>query len=419
MADKQASFSSFFDSYASNDKMLRLLREKNLYAQTEEVLESPDANLVESYLSKRDWQVRESSNTSYSFQGLNNYISSEIIKQYWLDNLYSAKIRKAYKKGDFHIHDLGLLTSYCVGWDLQDLLLTGFGGVSGKTESKPPKHLRTALGQIVNFLYTLQGEAAGAQAFSNFDTLLAPFIRSDKLAYPEVKQALQEFVFNMNIPTRVGFQAPFTNVSLDLMVSPIFAEQSVVIGGQPQQQKYADFQAEMDIFNQALLEVLAEGDGNGNVFSFPILTYSITEDFDWDNPNLACLWEVTAKYGIPYFSNFINSDLKPEDSRSMCCRLRLDTRDLVAQGGGLFGANPLTGSIGVVTINLPRIGYITDNEEDFFKRLSYVMDLAQESLEIKRQAVEDLTEKGFYPYSKFYLRHIKERLGVYLSLIHI
>ncbi|GAG21191.1 unnamed protein product, partial [marine sediment metagenome] len=258
-------------------------------------------------------------------------------------------------QGDFHIHDLNLLSVYCVGWDLFDLLVEGFRGVWGKVESKPANHLRTALGQIVNFFYTLQGEAAGAQAFSNFDTLLAPFIRFDRLDYKGVKQALQEFIFNINVPTRVGFQTPFTNVTLDLNVPGYYADQCVVIGGKAQDTTYADFQKEMGLFNKAFLEVMAEGDARGRVFTFPIPTYSITKGFDWENPILDDLWEMTAKYGIPYFSNFVNSDMNPEDARSMCCRLRIDNRQLEKRGGGLFGSNPLTGSIGVVTINMPKI----------------------------------------------------------------
>ena len=302
---------------------------------------------------------------------------------------------------------LGLLSVYCVGWDLHDLLTVGFKGVSGKMESKPPKHLRSALGQIVNFFYTLQGEAAGAQAFSNFDTLLAPFIRYDKLTYEDVKQALQEFVFNINVPTRVGFQTPFTNITLDLTVPSYYATQGVVRGGEIQKETYGEFQKELDMFNKAFLEVMLAGDAKGRVFTFPIPTYNMTKDFNWDNPNLELLWKMTAKYGIPYFSNFINSDMNPEDARSMCCRLRLDNRELRTRGGGLFGASPLTGSIGVVTINLPRIGYTAKDEEEFFVQLLEKMNLAKESLEIKRKILEKLTEENLYPYIKFYLRNIK------------
>jgi len=283
----------------------------------------------------------------------------------------------------------------------------------GKVESGPARHFRTALGQIVNFFYTLQGEAAGAQAFSSLDTYLAPFIRADGLGYGEVKQALQEFVFNLNVPTRVGFQTPFTNITLDVDVPRMLAQEPVIIGGERQDTVYGDYQHEMDLFNRAFLAVMAEGDAKGRVFTFPIPTYNITRDFDYDDPRLQPLWEVTARYGIPYFSNFVNSDLSPEDARSMCCRLRLDTRELSHRGGGLFGANPLTGSVGVVTINLPRIGYLAANEAEFLARLDHLMDLARESLEIKRKALERLTDKGLYPYARFYLRDMHERHGSY------
>jgi ribonucleoside-triphosphate reductase (formate) len=370
-------------------------------------------DLIDAYLDKSDWQVNENSNMSYSLQGLNNYISSELSKVYWLNKIYPREIQEAHSKGDFHIHDLGLLSVYCVGWDLYDLLLCGFQGATGKIESKPAKHFRSVLGQIVNFFYTLQGESAGAQAFSNLDTLLAPFIRYDGLSYRDVKQALQEFLFNVNVPTRVGFQTPFTNVTLDLTVPSYYADKAVIIGGEMRSEIYSDFQEEMDVFNKAFLEVMCEGDAKGRVFTFPIPTYNISEDFDWDNPNMEILWKVTAKYGIPYFANFINSDMKPEDARSMCCRLRIDNRELIRKGGGLFGASPLTGSIGVVTINMPRLGFLSRDEHEFFNRLGRLMDLAKESLEIKRKVLEQFIEKNLYPYMKFYLRSVKQRFNVY------
>lgn len=370
-------------------------------------------NIIDQYLDKLDWKVSENSNMTFSLQGLNNYISSEISKNYWLNKIYSPEIAWTHTNGDFHIHDLNILSVYCVGWDLQDLLLTGFRGVPGKIESKPPKHFRTALGQMVNFLFTLQGESAGAQAFSNVDTLLAPFIRYDNLTYEEIKQALQEFIFNLNVPTRIGFQTPFTNITLDLLVPGYMKSQHAIIGGEPVEETYGDFQKEMNMFNKALLEVFQEGDARGRVFTFPIPTYNITGDFDWDNPNLESLWEMTAKYGIPYFSNFVNSSMKPEDARSMCCRLRIDNRELENRGGGLFGSNPLTGSIGVVTINLARIGHLAKTEEDFLDKLENLMDLARNSLEAKRKMLERLTEKDLYPYAKFYLRNIKQRYGNY------
>ena len=369
--------------------------------------------LVDNYLKQLDWQVNENSNMSYSIQGLNNYIASEISKNYWLNKIYPADIRNAHINGDIHIHDLNIISVYCVGWDLKDLLTEGFTGVKGKIESAPAKHFRTALGQVVNFMYTMQGEAAGAQAFSNFDTLLAPFIRYDNLTYDQVKQAMQEFVFNMNVPTRVGFQTPFTNITMDLTVPSYYAEQPVIIGGELMEETYKDFQKEMDMLNKAFFEVMMKGDNSGRVFTFPIPTYNITKDFDWDNKNIEGLWEMAAKYGIPYFSNFINSDMSPEDARSMCCRLRIDNRELEYRGGGLFGSNPLTGSVGVVTINLPKIAANTETKGEFMAKLAEKMELAKESLEIKRALLEDLTDKNLYPYTKFYLRDIKSRFGVY------
>lgn len=372
-----------------------------------------NVNLVDSYLKQLDWKVNENSNMSYSIQGLNNYIASEISKQYWLNKIYPTEIKNAHVNGDIHIHDLNIISVYCVGWDLKDLLTEGFTGVKGKVESAPAKHFRTALGQVVNFMYTMQGEAAGAQAFSNFDTLLAPFIKYDNLDYKQVKQAIQEFVFNMNVPTRVGFQTPFTNITMDLTVPSYYADQSVIIGGEYMEATYKEFQNEMDMLNKAFFEVMMEGDNSGRVFTFPIPTYNITKDFDWDNKNIEGLWEMSAKYGIPYFSNFINSDMSPEDARSMCCRLRIDNRELEYRGGGLFGSNPLTGSVGVVTINLPKIAETSETKGEFLQKLAEKMELAKESLEIKRALLEDLTDKNLYPYTKFYLRDIKSRFGVY------
>lgn len=372
-----------------------------------------NVGLMESYISRMDWKVKENSNMSYSLQGLNNYISSDITAEYWLNKIYPPAVRDAHYAGDIHIHDLSLLSVYCVGWDLQDLLVEGFKGVAGKVESSPPKHFRSALGQIVNFFYTLQGEAAGAQAMSNFDTLLAPFVRYDNLEYKEVKQALQEFVFNINIPTRVGFQTPFTNITMDLNVPSTLKDSPIIIGGEYKEETYEGFQAEMDLINAAFAEVMMEGDAKGRVFTFPIPTYNITEDFDWSNPKLENIWKMTGKYGIPYFSNFVNSDMSPEDARSMCCRLRLDNRELRKRGGGLFGANPLTGSIGVVTLNLPRVGYMAKDEADFLSRLDELIELSAESLSIKRKILEKFTNGDLYPYSKFYLRKIKESTGVY------
>ncbi len=386
---------------------------RDQHARMREIARQGGLELIESYLSKVDWRVRENSNMSFSLQGLNNYISSEISKSYWLHKIYPPEVREAHINGDMHIHDLNALAPYCVGWDLMDLLIRGFGGVHGKVESRPAKHFRPALGQIVNFLYTTQGETAGAQAFSNVDTLLAPFIAYDGLNYKQVKQALQEWVFNLNVPTRVGFQTPFSNITLDLKVPQHLATQSIIIGGKPQDATYGEFQREIDIFNQALFEVLSEGDAKGRVFTFPIPTINITTDFDWNSPIVDLIMQATAKYGIPYFANYVNSDLKPEDARSMCCRLRLETKELKHRGGGLFGSNPLTGSIGVVTIDLPRIGYLSNSEEEFYQRLLRLMEIAKTSLEIKRKVLERFTDSGLYPYSKHYLSSIKERTGAY------
>jgi len=370
---------------------------------------------VDSYLAELDWQVKENANMTFSLQGLNQYVGSYISKKYWLDKIYPKEVRDAATNEDFHIHNLELLAPYCAGWDLYDFLKKGFGGVSGKIECKPPRHLRTALGQLINVLFTLQGETAGANAVSNFDTLLAPFIRYDHLTYPQVKQALQEFLFNCMVPTRVGFQTPFLNVSLDIKAPAFLAKQPVIIGGEIQNETYGEFQEEMNMFIKAFYEGIMEGDAKGRPFTFPIPTVSITKDFDWDNPNLTAMWEATAKYGINYFSNFIHSDMSPEDARSMCCRLRLDNRELYKRGGGLFGSSPKTGSVGVVTIDLPRIGYLSKTKKDFFDRLANLMNLAKESLEIKRKTLEDFMDKGLYPYSKHYLAEVKTMRNCYFG----
>jgi len=386
---------------------------RDQHAKIREIVSNAEIDLIDKYLEKLDWQVKENSNMAYSLQGLNNYIASEVSKIYWLNKIYPPEIKNLHTSGDLHIHDLGLISVYCVGWDLKDLLMTGFKGAFGKIESGPAKHFRAALGQIVNFFYTLQGEAAGAQAFSNFDTLLAPFIRYDKLTYREVKQAMQEFIFNVNVPTRVGFQTPFTNITMDLTVPSTYRNHPVIIGGELQEDTYGDYQEEINMVNRAFLEVMSMGDAKGRVFTFPVPTYNITKDFEWDSKELDYLWEATAKYGIPNFSNFINSDLDPDDARSMCCRLRLDTRKLESRGGGLFGANPLTGSIGVVTINMPRIGYTCNTKKEFFSALEILMSEAKSSLEIKRKILENLTDNNLYPYTKFYLRDIKSRFNQY------
>ena len=401
------------NGYTDVAKSYILYREQHAQMRRMQALFRGAEEMVDKYLDENDWRTRENSNMSYSLQGLNNYISADIISNYWLSKIYSPEIREAHTSGDFHIHDLGILGPYCCGWDLKALLLEGFRGASGKTESSPAKHLRSALGQVVNFFYTLQGDAAGAQAFSNFDTLLAPFIRFDNLSYRETKQALQEFVFNLNVPTRVGFQTPFTNLSFDLTPPSYLRDEAVIIGDEVKDVTYGDFQQEMDILNRAFAEVMAKGDARGRIFTFPIPTYNITKDFDPCNPKLDTLWEMTAKYGIPYFANFLNTDMRPEDARSMCCRLRLDVREIKRRGGGLFGSNPLTGSIGVVTINMARIAYLSKSEAEFIERLDRLMLLAKNSLEVKRKALERLTNEGLFPYSVFYLKTVKQRFKSY------
>jgi ribonucleoside-triphosphate reductase len=399
---------------AAAAKQFILYREKRNEAREVDSIFSGVDNLIADYLGRQDWRVNENSNMNYSLQGLNFYLSSSITARYWLSKIYTPRIRDFQENGDIHIHDLGILGPYCVGWDLQSLLRDGFRGARGKIESSPPAHLRTALGQVVNFFYTLQGEAAGAQAFSNFDTLMAPFIRYDGLDYKRVRQCIQEFLFNVNIPTRVGFQTPFTNITMDLRVPVTHRDVNVVVGGREMPETYGDFQEEMNLFNRAFCDLMMKGDARGRIFTFPIPTYNLTKDFDWEDDSLQPLWEMTGKYGIPYFSNFVNSDMNPEDARSMCCRLRLDNRELRRRGGGLFGANPLTGSIGVVTINLPRIAYMTRGSmEKFEQRLASVMEASRESLELKRKFIEELTERGLYPYTRHYLSEVRETSGSY------
>ena len=390
-----------------------LYREQHRKMREAEESLNEAVSLVDKYIQEIDWKVKENANMAYSLQGLNNYISSIVSSKYWMNRVYSPEIKEAHEGGDFHIHDLQLIAAYCCGWDLQDLLRRGFMGVPGKVACKPAKHLGSALGQMVNFIYTLQGEVAGAEAFSNFDTLLAPFIRYDNLSYDKVKQEIQSFVFNMNVATRVGFQTPFSNITMDITAPKTLAKEAVVVGGVPQKETYGEFQEEMNMINRAFAEVMTEGDASGRIFTFPIPTYNIGKNFDWKDERFNPIWEMTAKYGIPYFANFINSDMDPDDARSMCCRLRLDNRELLKRGGGLFGANPLTGSIGVVTINLPRLGHVSKNKKEFFKKLDRLMDLAKESLETKRKMVENLTDRGLYPYSRVYLEPIKMRRGQY------
>lgn len=386
--------------------------------QMREIEKATDESVghVEQYLNKLDWEVKENANMAYSLQGLNHYVATYVMKKYWLEKIYPKEVRELNENGGFHVHNLDTLGPYCMGWDLYDFLLKGFGGVNGKVESKPPKHFRSALGQIVNFLYTMQGECAGAVAFSNFDTLLAPYIRHDNLNYHQVKQAMQEFLFNLAVPTRVGFQTPFTNITLDIKPSAAFANEPALIGGVAQEKTYADYYEEMRVLDKAIYECMLEGDKNGRPFTFPIPTINITKDFDWDNQDLDIVWEATAKYGINYFANYMNSEMDPKDVRSMCCRLRLDLTELRNRGGGgLFGAGALTGSVGVVTINLPRIGHTSKTKKEFFSQLQKIMDTARDSLEIKRKVLENFIEKGLYPYSKFYLAGVKKARGKYFA----
>lgn len=399
--------------YEATAKAYILYRQQHAELRATEASLTAATALVDKYLGAADWKVRENANMAYSLQGLNNYIASSVSADYWMRHVYPAEVRVAHESGDLHLHDLQLVAAYCCGWDLQDLLVKGFGGVPGKIACAPAKHLGSALGQMVNFIYTLQGEVAGAQAFSNFDTLLAPFVRYDGLSYDEVKQHIQTFVFNMNVSTRVGFQTPFSNITLDMTPPATLRDKPVIIGGTVRTETYGEFQAEMDMINRAFAEVMMEGDAAGRVFTFPIPTYNIGKDFDWEDARFAPIWEMTSKYGIPYFANFVNSDMDPDDARSMCCRLRLDNRELRRRGGGLFGANPLTGSIGVVTINLPRIGYQARTKRQFLQRLDRLMDIAKESLEIKRKVVERLTGQGLYPYTRVYLGGMYRSRGQY------
>ncbi len=399
--------------HAQVAKSYILYREKRKQARENNALIGATIDMFDKYLSERDWAVKENANMQRSIAGLNNYVREAFTKSYWLNEVYPNNIRDLHTSGAIHIHDLGFFGAYCVGWDLRAILVDGFTGVAGKVSSSPPKHLRSFLGQVVNATFTTQGETAGAQAWSSFDTYCAPFIRADNLTYKQVKQALQEFIFNMNVPTRVGFQCPFSNVTLDIKVPKTLKDQPVIIGGQPQDTTYGDYQEEMNIFNKAFCGVMLEGDSKGRVFTFPIPTINVTKELDWNSEVIDKVMEMTCKYGIPYFANYVTSDLSPEDAVSMCCRLRLDVSELKKRGGGLFGSNPLTGSIGVVTINLPRIAYLSSNEEEFMQRLDKLADSAKDSLEIKRKVIERQTEGGLYPYCKFYLRDVKKRSGSY------
>jgi ribonucleoside-triphosphate reductase len=368
--------------------------------------------LVNNYLNISDWRVKENSTVTYSVGGLILSNSSAITANYWLSEIYDPEIASAHRNADIHIHDLGMLTGYCAGWSIKQLVKDGLGGIAGKITSSPASHLSTLCNQMVNFLGIMQNEWAGAQAFSSFDTYLAPFVKKDNLSYKEVKQCIQSFIYGVNTPSRWGTQAPFTNITLDWVVPNDLAELNAIVGGKEVDFKYKDCVREMAMVNKAFIEIMIEGDANGRGFQYPIPTYSITKDFDWsDTENNRLLFEMTAKYGTPYFSNYINSDMKPSDVRSMCCRLRLDLRELRKKSGGFFGSGESTGSIGVVTINMPRIAYLSAGEEDFYKRLDRIMDISARSLKMKRTVITKLLDAGLYPYTKRYLGTFKNHFS--------
>jgi ribonucleoside-triphosphate reductase len=366
---------------------------------------------MDGYLSQSDWRVNENANVNFSLGGLILHNSGTITANYWLKNIYPEAVAEAHRNADFHIHDLSMFSGYCAGWSLRQLIEEGLGGVPDKITSRPARHLSTLIQQIVNFLGIMQNEWAGAQAFSSFDTYLAPFVKVDGLSEAEVAQSIQSFVFGVNTPSRWGSQAPFTNITLDWTVPADLADKPAVVGGEMQSFTYRDCQPEMDTINRVFIRLMLQGDANGRGFQYPIPTYNITRDFDWDSENARLLFEMTAKYGTPYFQNFINSDLKPGDVRSMCCRLQLDKRELRKRGGGLFGSDEFTGSLGVVTINLPRIGYLAESRVDFFHRLDALMDLASESLVIKRKIIGRLLEAGLFPYTRRYLRNLNNHFS--------
>jgi len=393
----QAGYSDVAKAYI----LYRKQREK-LRAISATTLDYKDT--VNDYLGGSDWRVKENSTVNYSVGGLILSNSGAITANYWLSEIYDEEIGKAHRNADIHLHDLSMLTGYCAGWSLRQLITEGLGGVEGKITSKPATHLATLCNQMVNFLGIMQNEWAGAQAFSSFDTYLAPFVKTDNLSYDQVKKCIESFIFGVNTPSRWGTQAPFTNITLDWTVPADLAEQPAIVGGKEMPFKYKDCKAEMDMINKAFLEIMIEGDAHGRGFQYPIPTYSITRDFDWSpTENNRLLFEMTAKYGTPYFSNYINSDMEPSDVRSMCCRLRLDLRELRKKSGGFFGSGESTGSIGVVTINMPRIAYLASDEADFMRRLDHMMDISARSLKVKRTVVTKLLESGLYPYTKRYL----------------
>ncbi len=393
------------NGHARVAKSFILYREQHRKIRSAEKLVLDIANTMNGYLKQEDWRVNENSNVNYSLGGLILHNSGAITANYWLEHIYAHDISEAHRNGDMHIHDLSMFSGYCAGWSLRQLIAEGLGGVGNKISSRPPKHLSTLVQQMVNFLGVLQNEWAGAQAFSSVDTYLAPFVRIDNLSYEEVKQNVQSFIFGVNTPSRWGSQAPFTNVTFDWTVPEDLTDQRAIVGGKPLDVTYGDFQVEMDMVNKAFIEVLLGGDAEGRGFAYPIPTYNLTKNFNWDSENAQLLFKMTGKYGTPYFQNFINSDLDPNDVRSMCCRLQLDKRELRKRGGGLFGADEFTGSIGVVTINLPRIGYLSTSKKDYFSQLDHYMNIGRDSLEIKRKIITRLMDQGLFPYTQRYLRH--------------
>ena len=366
---------------------------------------------MDGYLAQSDWRVNENANVNLSLGGLIRHNSGTITANYWLNNIYSKEVADAHKHASFHIHDLSMFSGYCAGWSLRQLIQEGLGGVTDKITSKPAKHLSTLVNQIVNFLGILQNEWAGAQAFSSFDTYLAPFVKADNLSELQVRQCIQSYVYGVNTPSRWGSQAPFTNITLDWTCPEDLKNKKAIVGGKEQDFTYGDCQEEMNIINRQFIKIMLEGDAEGRGFGYPIPTYNITKDFDWDSENAKLLFEMTSQYGTPYFQNFINSDLDPSDVRSMCCRLRLDKRELRKRGGGLFGSDEFTGSLGVVTINLPQIGYLAKTQEEFYKRLDYLMDLAKESLCVKRKVIQKLYDGGLFPYTKRYLKTLNNHFN--------
>ncbi|MCC7357393.1 ribonucleoside triphosphate reductase [Candidatus Uhrbacteria bacterium] len=397
--------------YFKTAKKIIIDREKQKYVRDEAKVSINVESTITEYLHQSDWRVNENANQGYSLGGLILNTSGKVTANYWLNYIYPKEVREAHTEGDFHLHDLGMFSGYCAGWSLRQLLEEGFNGVTGKVESDPPKHFETALGQMVNFLGTLQNEWAGAQAFSSFDTMLAPYVKRDKLTYEEIFQGIQQFVFNLNVPSRWGMQTPFTNITLDWVAPDDLKNKRPIIAGKEEPYTYAECQPEMDLINKAFIEVMTKGDRKGRIFTFPIPTYNITKDFKWDTENAKLLFEMTSKYGIPYFQNFMNSSLNPSDVRSMCCRLQLDLRVLRARGGGLFGSAEMTGSVGVVTINLPRIAYLAKTKSEFFDRLGRLMDTAKISLEIKRKVVQENIDRGLLPYTKRYLPSLRNHFS--------